>query len=39
MLNARRLTRVEILPATFRVRREEIEALAFGQNSETGVAA
>ena len=39
MLNARRLTRVEILPATFRVRREEIEALAFGQKSESGVAA
>ena len=31
MLNARRLTRVEILPATFRVRREEVEAIVFGK--------
>jgi excisionase family DNA binding protein len=30
MLQAGRLARVEILPATFRVRREEVEAIAFG---------
>ena len=30
MLNLGRLTRVEILPATFRVRREEVEAIVFG---------
>ena len=30
MLNAGRLARVEILPETFRVRREEVETLVFG---------
>jgi excisionase family DNA binding protein len=30
MLNARRLTRVEVLPNTYRVRRAEIEALVNG---------
>ena len=30
MLNAGRLARVEILPETFRVRREEVEAIVFG---------
>jgi len=29
MLQARRLARVEILPKTYRVRREEVEAIAF----------
>ena len=31
MLNTGRLTRVEILPATYRVRREEVEAIVFGK--------
>ena len=31
MLNAGRLTRVEVLPNTYRVRRREIEDLALGQ--------
>ena len=30
MLQAGRLARVEILPATYRVRREEVEQIAFG---------
>ena len=34
MLNLGRLTRVEILPATFRVRRDEVEALVFGTKAE-----
>ena len=33
MLNTGRLTRVEILPATYRVRREEVEAIAFGKTT------
>jgi excisionase family DNA binding protein len=32
MLNVGRLTRVEILPATYRVRREEVEEIAFGKS-------
>jgi excisionase family DNA binding protein len=31
MLNAGRLARVEILPSTYRVRREEIEEIVFGK--------
>jgi excisionase family DNA binding protein len=31
MLQARRLARVEILPKTYRVRREEVEGIAFGK--------
>ena len=31
MLNAGRLTRVEILPSTYRVRREEVEEIVFGK--------
>ena len=34
MLQAGRLARVEVLPSTYRVRREEVEALAFGENAE-----
>lgn len=34
MLEAGRLDRVEILPGTHRVRREEVEALAFGTKAE-----
>jgi hypothetical protein len=34
MLNAGRLTRVEVLPATYRVRREEVEEIAFGPKAE-----
>jgi hypothetical protein len=34
MLNAGRLARVEVLPATYRVRREEVEQIAFGQKPE-----
>lgn len=33
MLQAGRLARVEILPTTYRVRREELEELAFGKRS------
>jgi excisionase family DNA binding protein len=35
MLNAGRLTRVEVLPKTYRVRRSEIEALVNGINSSS----
>jgi excisionase family DNA binding protein len=34
MLNAGRLARVEVLPGTYRVRREEVEEIAFGQKAE-----
>ncbi len=37
MLQAGRLARVEVLPATFRVRREEVEQIAFGDSAECGV--
>jgi len=38
MLNAGKLTRVEVLPKTYRVRRTEIEGLALGQQKkEAGI--
>jgi len=35
MLNAGRLARVEILPSTYRVRREEIEEIVFGKAKQS----
>jgi excisionase family DNA binding protein len=38
MLNAGRLARVEVLPATYRVRRDEVEAIAFGVAAPLAIA-
>jgi len=38
MLNAGRLARVEVLPGTYRVRREEVEAIAFGVAAPPAIA-
>lgn len=35
MTKAGRLARVEILPGSYRVRREDVEAIAFGKKSES----